>query len=57
MPLEKIRIDEAGYIKAGPCRPPYIHCPEDYAEGARESGRRLASLHRELSGLRSEARL
>jgi 4-(2-carboxyphenyl)-2-oxobut-3-enoate aldolase len=49
VPLEKIRIDEAGYIKAGPCRPPYIHCPEEYAEGARESGRRLARLHRELS--------
>ena len=49
VPLEKIRIDEAGYIKAGPCRPPYIHCPEAYAEGARESGRRLAKPHSELS--------
>lgn len=56
VPLEKIRIDEAGYIKAGPCRPPYIHCPEDYAEGARESGRRLAALHRELSGRLAAAR-
>jgi 4-(2-carboxyphenyl)-2-oxobut-3-enoate aldolase len=53
VPLEKIRIDEAGYIKAGPCRPPYIHCPEEYAEGARESGRRLAKLHRELAGQRA----
>lgn len=43
--LEKIRIDEAGYMKAGPSRPPYVSCPEDYAAGARESGRRLAELH------------
>lgn len=43
--LEKIRINEAGYIKAGPSRPPYVHCPDEYAEGARESGRRLAQLH------------
>lgn len=42
--LEKIRIDEAGYLRAGPSRPPYVHCPDDYAEGARESGRRLARL-------------
>jgi len=56
VPLEKIRIDEAGYIKAGPCRPPYVHCPDEYAEGARESGRRLAKLHRELS-TRQGARL
>lgn len=42
--LEKIRIDEAGYMKAGPSRPPYVSCPDDYAEGARESGRRLARL-------------
>ena len=56
VPLEKIRINEAGYIKAGPCRPPYIHCPDEYADGARESGRRLAKLHSELSA-RREARL
>lgn len=56
VPLEKIRIDEAGYIKAGPCRPPYIHCPEDFAEGARESGRRLAKLHRELTERRQGGR-
>lgn len=43
--LEKIRINEAGYIHAGPSRPPYTHCPEEFVSGARESGRRLASLH------------
>jgi 4-(2-carboxyphenyl)-2-oxobut-3-enoate aldolase len=43
--MEKIRINAAGYIHAGPSRPPYLHCPEDYAEGARRSGRRFAELH------------
>ncbi|GAA3239258.1 hypothetical protein GCM10017691_40210 [Pseudonocardia petroleophila] len=42
--LEKIRINEAGYMVAGPARPPYARCPEDFAEGARESGRLLAAL-------------
>jgi 4-(2-carboxyphenyl)-2-oxobut-3-enoate aldolase len=42
--LEKIRINEAGYINAGPSRPPYVSCPPAYAEGAAESGRRLAAL-------------
>jgi 4-(2-carboxyphenyl)-2-oxobut-3-enoate aldolase len=44
IPLVKIRIDTAGYMKAGPCRPPYHHVPAEYAEGAREAGRRWASL-------------
>lgn len=43
--LEKIRINEAGYMRAGPCRPPYTHCPYDYAEGARASGRRFTALN------------
>jgi 4-(2-carboxyphenyl)-2-oxobut-3-enoate aldolase len=43
--LEKIRINEAGYIAAGPCRPPYINCPEEYAAGARESARLFAELN------------
>ena len=42
--LEKIRIDEAGYCRAGPIRPPYDFMPEDYAEGARECGRRWKKL-------------
>lgn len=48
--LEKIRLNEAGYIKAGPCRPPYTFCPDEYAEGARSSGRRFAELHRSYQG-------
>lgn len=55
VPLEKIRIDEAGYIAAGPCRPPYLHCPDDYAAGARESGRRLAALHNEFSAAKASS--
>ncbi|HLH23609.1 MAG TPA: dihydrodipicolinate synthase family protein [Chloroflexota bacterium] len=42
--LEKIRIDAAGYCKAGPVRPPYDVMPEEYAEQARECGRRWAQL-------------
>ena len=38
IPLENIRIDAAGYMKAGPCRPPYHVVPQEYAEGARKSG-------------------
>ncbi len=42
--LEKIRIDEAGYCRAGPIRPPYDQMPENLAEGARECGRRWRTL-------------
>lgn len=41
---EKIRMDAAGYCKAGPVRPPYDVVPEDIAEASRESGRRWAAL-------------
>ena len=46
--LEKIRFDEAGYVRAGPVRPPYHIVPEEYAEGARENGRRWKALAKEL---------
>ena len=42
--LEKLRFDEAGYVTAGPARPPYHVVPEAYAEGARENGRRWRGL-------------
>nr|BAD02380.1 hydratase-aldolase [Rhodococcus opacus] len=38
--LEKLRFDEAGYINAGPARPPFLTAPEAYAEGRAENGRR-----------------
>jgi trans-o-hydroxybenzylidenepyruvate hydratase-aldolase len=46
--LEKARMNAAGWIKAGPCRPPYHIVPENYLEGARESGKMLAKLHAQI---------
>jgi len=42
--LEKERINSGGWMKAGPCRPPYVYVPEEYLEGARASGRGWAEL-------------
>jgi dihydrodipicolinate synthase/N-acetylneuraminate lyase len=47
--LEKTRFDEAGYVKAGPTRPPYHIAPEPYLEGARENGRRWRRIIDELN--------
>lgn len=47
--LEKARINAAGWMKAGPSRPPYHLVPENYLAGARESGTMLAALHAKLS--------
>jgi trans-o-hydroxybenzylidenepyruvate hydratase-aldolase len=44
--LEKARIDAAGWMKAGPCRPPYHVIPESYLAGARKSGELWAELDR-----------
>lgn len=46
--LEKIRFDEAGYVKAGPARPPYHKVPEMYVQGARENARRWRQLVEEV---------
>lgn len=43
--LEKGRMDAAGWMKAGPCRPPYYLIPDDYLAGAQSSGRLWAKLH------------
>jgi len=43
--LEKERMNAAGWMVAGPTRPPYQLAPESYLEGARESGRRAMQLH------------
>ncbi len=45
--LEKARMDAAGWIKAGPCRPPYHLVPEEYLEGARRAGQAWAELDAE----------
>jgi trans-o-hydroxybenzylidenepyruvate hydratase-aldolase len=42
--MEKIRIEAAGYCKAGPIRPPYNVMPEPYAANARENARRWRQL-------------
>ena len=36
--LEKARMNAAGWINAGPTRPPYHLVPEEYLQGARKSG-------------------
>lgn len=46
--LEKERMNAGGWMKAGPCRPPYIFVPEEYLEGARASGRGWAELCQKL---------
>jgi trans-o-hydroxybenzylidenepyruvate hydratase-aldolase len=46
--LEKERMNAGGWMKAGPCRPPYVYVPEEYLEGARVSGRGWAELDRKL---------
>lgn len=53
--LEKERMNAAGWINAGPIRPPYHIVPEAYLEGARESGRRAAALHEKYSAAKQVA--
>lgn len=55
IPLEKIRFDEAEYVKAGPSRHPYQVVPGEYAEGARENGRRWKKLAEEVQDAKKEA--
>jgi len=46
--LEKARMDAAGWMVAGPMRPPYHLVPEAYLIGARNSGQMWADLYKEL---------
>jgi len=50
--IEKERMNAAGWMKAGPCRPPYHVVPEPYLEGARKSGKMWAALNRKLGRAR-----
>lgn len=52
--LDKAWIDTAGFIHAGPPRPPYHQVPETYLEGAREAGRRWGQLHKKYQRPASE---
>ena len=47
--LEKVRINAAGYCKAGPTRPPYDSFPQDYTDAANESARRWTQLRTKYS--------
>lgn len=47
--LEKERINTAGWMKAGPCRPPYTHVPEEYLKLARLSGEAWVALDRKYA--------
>jgi trans-o-hydroxybenzylidenepyruvate hydratase-aldolase len=47
--VEKIRINAAGYSKAGPIRPPYNVVPEEIAEASRQCGQRWAEIARKYS--------
>lgn len=47
--LEKARMDAAGWMKAGPIRPPYHLVPEAYLAGARKSGQMWADIQHELA--------
>jgi dihydrodipicolinate synthase/N-acetylneuraminate lyase len=49
IPLEKVRFDEAGFVKAGPTRAPYHVVPDEYMRGARENGRRWRQVAAELA--------
>jgi trans-o-hydroxybenzylidenepyruvate hydratase-aldolase len=48
--LEKARMNEAGWMHAGPARPPYHVVPAEFLEGARQAGRAWAKLHADCSG-------
>lgn len=47
--LEKGRMDAAGWMRAGPPRPPYHVIPDDYLAGAQRSGKAFAALHQRYS--------
>jgi len=51
--VEKIRMQESGYCNPGPSRPPYDVIPADFAEAAKECGRRWKQLRAEIGALNS----
>jgi dihydrodipicolinate synthase/N-acetylneuraminate lyase len=48
IPIAHARLEGSGLVRSGPPRPPYTDAPAAYLEGGRETGRRWASLRREL---------
>lgn len=51
IPLEKIRVNEAGYIHVGRCRPPYTEdlVPEQHVTGAKEHIARYQQVVKEVA--------
>ena len=47
--LDRAKFEGAGFVEAGPARAPYSYAPEDYLEGARETGRRWATLQQKYA--------
>jgi dihydrodipicolinate synthase/N-acetylneuraminate lyase len=50
IPIDKARFNAAGYVNAGPARPPYHVAPQEYIDGATEVGRRWRLLIDEVRG-------
>lgn len=48
IPMEKLRINAAGFMDSGPSRPPYHLIPDEYGEAAIESGERWREIVTEL---------
>lgn len=48
VPIARARLEGSGLVRSGPARPPYLHAPEAYLEGGRETGRRWATLRHEI---------
>ncbi|RKN03465.1 dihydrodipicolinate synthase family protein [Streptomyces radicis] len=53
--VEKVRIEEAGYCRPGPIRPPYNSIADDDAAAARECGRRWRELRERHAAARGTA--
>jgi len=49
VPIARGRLEGSGLVRSGPERPPYLHAPEAYREGGRETGRRWSELRREVA--------
>lgn len=51
-----LRFEHAGLIEPGPVRPPYLFLPDNYRDGAIETGKRWATLQKEFgSGVKDIA--
>lgn len=53
--FEKTRMNAAGYVKAGPMRPPYDYMPKDMEEACTENGKRFAQLEKKYAAMAATA--